>query len=187
MIRLLWTKEIKDISSPILLKLRKEKTSTFKLVATAFMGVMAAILQSAGSLIPAIGLLISPFATAPIIIGMLMGATYGFASYVLTLFLLLLIQPSELIVFPFTTGLLGIGIGLGLSLLRNWWQILSLSGFCLTIGISFLLYGVRFPILGPLLLDFNYSNLIIIFLFSCIYSLVWLEMIIKFLTRILKS
>lgn len=78
-----------------LAKLRNEKTYTFKLVITAILSVVAALFQSAGGLIPAVGMLISPLATLPIIIGMFTGIRYGLSSYVLTIFLILIIQPSE--------------------------------------------------------------------------------------------
>lgn len=181
-----WNKDVKYIISPIIAQLRTEKTSTFKTIAVALMGLIAALFQSAGGLIPGIGMLISPFATAPIIIGMLFGTLYGLMGYVLTIFLLLLIQPSELIIFPFTTGLIAIGIGLSLILFKKRWQILSFSGLFLLIGICTLLYGIQFPVLGPFLIKFNFLNLISIYLFSLLYSWVWTELVIRFLPTIFK-
>lgn len=175
-------KDINSIILPIITQLRTEKTTTYKIVVTSFMGLLAAILQSAGGYIPVIGMLISPFATFPIVIGMLIGGANGLMGYILTIFLLLFIQPSELIVFPFTTGLVAIGIGLSLVHFKKNWQIYSFSGLVLSVGTCTLLYGIQFPILGPFLLEFNLVNLIIIYFFSVLYSWGWTELLlIKFL------
>ena len=85
---------------------------TKKLTTIARLTTLSAILQSAGGFIPVAGLFISPFATAPVIISTALSGKYGFLGYLLTIFLLVLIQPSEVLIFTFTTGLLGISIGL---------------------------------------------------------------------------
>src|SRR6478735_5589776 len=85
---------------------------TKKLTTIALLTTLSAILQSAGGFIPVAGLFISPFATTPVIISTALSGKYGFLGYLLTIFLLVLIQPSEVLIFTFTTGLLGIGIGL---------------------------------------------------------------------------
>lgn len=43
----------------------------------------------------------------------------GVMSYFLSILLLFIWQLSELIVFPFTTGLVGIGVGAGFTFLRK--------------------------------------------------------------------
>lgn len=77
----------------------------------SILACMAAVLQAAGGYLPWIGYFISPFATLPILIGALFSFRMGVMSYVLAILLLFILFPSELVVFPFTTGLLGIGIG----------------------------------------------------------------------------
>lgn len=181
-----WNKEVTYTILSIIRRLRSKKNSTFKVVATALMGIMAVLFQSAGGIVPGVGLLISPFATLPIIIGIFIGVSYGLLSYMLTILLLLFIQPSELLIFPFTTGLLAIGIGLSFMFFKKRWEIIIISGVFLTTGICILLYGVHFPVLGPFLLDFKFWNLIFIYLFSLLYSWIWVELILKFLPRIFK-
>ena len=80
-----------------------------KLVLTALMSTLATMFQAAGNLVPGIGLLISPFSTLPIF-AIFYSIREGILSYILTIFLLFIIEPSELIVFPFTTGLLGLAL-----------------------------------------------------------------------------
>ena len=74
------------------------------------MSTLATMFQAAGNLVPGIGLLISPFSTLPIF-AIFYSIREGILSYILTIFLLFIIEPSELIVFPFTTGLLGLALG----------------------------------------------------------------------------
>ncbi|WHY01311.1 hypothetical protein [Neobacillus sp. DY30] len=181
-----WNKDIKEDLMPIIAILRDQRRFAFKLVASGLLALIAAILQSAGGVIPGIGLLISPFSTAPIIISILISPTYGVLSYILTIFLLLLIQPSELIVFPFTTGAMAIGIGFGLIFFNKGWKVITFSSLFLCIGICLLLYIVQFPVLGPLLLPFSLWNIIVIYLFSLLYCWLWNELVFRLLPKLIR-
>ncbi|MEK4536544.1 hypothetical protein NST21_14640 [Peribacillus sp. FSL K6-1552] len=66
-----------------------------KITVIALLSTMEATLQAAGGLIPAAGLFISPLATAPAILSMVLSVRYGLLGYLLTLFLLFLIQPNQ--------------------------------------------------------------------------------------------
>ncbi len=87
-----------------------------RLVFGSFLACVAAILQAAGGFLPGIGYFISPFATLPILISAMFSLKMGVISYFLTILLLFILFPSELFIFPFTTGLIGIGIGAAFSL-----------------------------------------------------------------------
>ncbi|RXI96607.1 hypothetical protein DS745_23185 [Anaerobacillus alkaliphilus] len=173
-----WRKNLKDITVPISKHLDTQKSTTYKLVYTALLGLLAAILQSAGGFIPVIGMLISPLATFPIVIAILMAGLHGLLGYFVTLFLLLIIQPSELLIFGFTTGLLAVGLGIGFRYFMTRWKIIVFSALVLTVGICFLLYTIQFPILGPFLLEFQYVNIVFIYLFSFLYSWGWTELLV---------
>lgn len=173
-----WTKDLDHLTSPIITQLKLQSKPAYQIATTSFLGLLAAILQSAGGFIPVVGMFISPLATFPIILAMLMGVSNGLMGYVLTIFLLLIIQPSELFVFPFTTGLLAIGIGLGLLLFNKRLKVIAFSGLVLSGGICILLYVFQFPILGPFFLELQFSYLIIIYLFSFLYSWGWTEFIL---------
>src|SRR5690606_21054319 len=92
---------------------------TRKLILASIFACLAAIFQSAGGYLPGIGYLISPLATAPILLCSLLSIPYGFMSYLLTIMLLVILQPTELIIFPFTTGILGLGIGASFHFFRK--------------------------------------------------------------------
>ena len=125
---------------------------TNKLVFMALMAALAAVLQSAGGLMPGIGYFFSPFATAPILLGASISFRSGITTYLVTICLLFLIQPSELVIFPFTTGLLGLGIGSTFCVLNGRLRILISNGLLLFLGICIPLYGFDFPVFGPTVL-----------------------------------
>lgn len=149
---------------------------TKRLIFTALMASLATILQSAGGLLPGIGYAISPLATAPILLGSLISFRSGTLIYSLTICLLMVIQPSELLIFPFTTGLLGIGLGWTFISLNKRSVIIVMNGFLLLIGICIPLYGIGFPVFGSAVSSsFHMSTLLIIFAFSLLYSLLWVN------------
>lgn len=147
-----------------------------KLVLAALLSGNAAILQSAGGFFPGVGYVISPFATAPILLCFVVSFWNGTLSYFLTCLLLLVLQPSELFVFPFTTGLLGAGLGIALSRCRRRLGIICKGAAFLTTGILILLYAFGFPMLGPMASStFSLAAAIGISLFSFLYAWIWVE------------
>lgn len=158
---------------------------TKKLMFIALMAALAAILQSAGGLLPGIGYAFSPLATAPIMLGALISHRSGILIYGLTICLLLIIQPSELVIFPFTTGLLALGLGWTFLTLNNRLGIIFVNGFLLFIGICIPLYGFGFPVFGPSVSSsFNMTTLLIIFGFSLFYSWLWLRISLYLLRKV---
>lgn len=131
--------------------------------------------------------MISPLATAPIVLSTVLSASSGLTAYSLAILLLFIIQPSELIVFPFTTGLLGLGIGSSLLYLKKrLWAVVA-GSISLWAGILLLLYVFRFPVLGPAVSStFNLSTMIIVYVFSLFYSWLWVEISRYFIQKISK-
>ncbi|MCH6264144.1 MULTISPECIES: hypothetical protein [Neobacillus] len=161
-------------------------SNTTKLVLGSLLAGSAAILQAAG-FFTGIGYAFSMLTTLPIVLASKLSLRIGFMSYVITVFLLAIIQPSELFVFPFTTGLLGLSLGIAFKLWKSWISITLAGGFGLSIGIMFLLYVLRFPVLGPAVSSIlNFKTSITIFLFSLFYSLIWMclsKRVFVFLSR----
>ena len=155
-----------------------------RLVLGSFLACIAAMLQVAGGYLPGIGYFISPFATLPILIGAMLSLQMGVMSYLLTTLLLFILFPSELVIFPFTTGLLGIGIGAAFSFFKKRFSIIFIGSILLTIGIMSLLYVFRFPVLGPAV-SHSYSFLTAgsIFVFSFLYSWLWVEIALFFFKK----
>ncbi|AQQ51918.1 hypothetical protein [Planococcus lenghuensis] len=159
------------------------KSRTQLLVTAALLAALAAILQSAGGLLPGIGYAVSPLATLPIALAALLTAGSGISAYVVTIGLLVLLQPGELFIFPFTTGLLGLAIGLSLLMFKKKWVAIFVGGSALFLGILFLVSVLRFPLFGPetvpgVMLLGGCAG------FAIVYSWIWTEVILFFRKRL---
>jgi len=108
---------------------------------------------------------------------------YGVMTYFLTIMLLFILQPSELIVFPFTTGLLGLGIGASFSFFRKRLIIIATGAILLMSGVMSLLFIFHFPVLGPAV-SVSFSFLITGFLFAFIYSWLWVDIALIIFKRV---
>ncbi|GAB3053433.1 hypothetical protein [Virgibacillus ainsalahensis] len=158
---------------------------TMRLVLVSIFAGIAAILQAAGGFLPGIGYFISPLATAPILLCSMFSIPSGVMSYFLTIVLLFILQPTELIVFPFTTGLLGLGIGVSFYFFRKRISIIATGAIHLMLGMMSLLFIFRFPILGPTVSDsFSFLTTGSIFLFAFLYSWLWVEISLIIFKRI---
>ncbi len=165
--------------------MQRNWSPTKKLVFTALLAAIATMLQASGGFFPVVGFIISPFTTLPILLGALVSLRYGLFTYVLTTCLLFIIQPSELFVYPFTTGLLGLVLGFGLWRLGRRWMIVVISGLVLSIGICIPLYILKFPVLGPGVSgEIHFPVVLILLLFSILYSWIWLALGLFFIKRI---
>lgn len=159
------------------------RSRTHMLVISALLASLAAVFQSAGGFIPGIGYIISPFSTLPIVVAACISPASGFFAYIVAIGLLFMVQPGELFIFPFTTGLLGLAIGLSIKVLKRRLSIVLLSGAALFMGICFVAFVLRFPIFGsssvtgPIILSILLS-------FSFLYSYLWVEISRFFLRRI---
>lgn len=147
-----------------------QSTAT-KLILTAVLSSFAAILQSAGGYIPGIGFFASAMTTLPIFLATIVSVRHGFLSYFVTIFLLLMMQPSELIIFPFTTGILGLALGICFFKLMTKIWVVIFSGSTLFTGIIALLYIFRFPVLGPGVgTSFHIYLLLLVEVFGIVYA-----------------
>ena len=163
----------------------QNQTRTKKLMIGSILASMAAIFQAAGGYLPGIGYLISPFASLPILVCAMLSLQIGVMSYILTTVLLFILQPSELFVFTFTTGLLALGIGAGFFFFQKRLSVILSGAVALFTGIMILLYVLHFPILGPAV-PMVFSIMIIggISLFAFLYSMIWVEILLFFFKRI---
>jgi hypothetical protein len=178
---------LKPISDEVRLSqiIFNKQSKTMKLILVSIFACIAAILQSAGGFIPGIGYLISPLATAPILLFSLFSIPFGLMSYFLTMMLLFVLQPTELIVFPFTTGLLGLGIGASFYFFKKRISIIATGAILLLLGIMSLLFIFQFPILGPVGSDtFSFLMTGSIFLFTFLYSWLWVEIALVIFKRL---
>ncbi|PGS56833.1 hypothetical protein [Bacillus sp. AFS041924] len=177
-------KPITDEVRSFQLKFNK-KTKTMKFILVSTFSCIAALFQAAGGYLPGIGLFLSPLATAPILLCSMFSITDGVKSFFLTIILLIILQPTELIVFPFTTGLLGLAIGAAFYFLKKRLCIIVTGMTLLILGIMILLFIFHFPVLGPAFTDsLSISSIAIILLSSFFYSWFWVEVALIIFIRL---
>lgn len=163
----------------------KKHKKTFRLILVSIFACIAAILQAAGGFLPGIGYFLSPLATAPILLCSMFSIPFGVMSYFLTMMLLFFLQPTELIIFPFTTGLLGLGIGIAFSIFQKRLSIIATGTMLLMVGMISLLFIFHFPILGPAVPhSFSFHTTGWIFLFAFLYSWLWVEIALIMIKRL---
>lgn len=178
---------LKPISDEVRLSqiIFNKHNKTMKLILGSIFACIAAILQAAGGFLPGIGYLLSPLATAPILLCSMFSIPFGVMSYFLTIMLLFILQPTELIIFLFTTGLLGLGIGASFYFFRKRLSIIGTGVILLMLGIMSLLFIFHFPVLGPVVsVSFSFLTTGSIFLFAFIYSWLWVEIALIIFKRL---
>ena len=159
--------------------------STMKFILISIFACIAAILQAAGGYLPGIGLFVSPLTTAPILLCSMLSISSGVKCYFLTILLLCIIQPTELMVFPFTTGFLGLGIGSSFYFFKKRVSMIATGAILLLLGIMSLLFIFHFPVLGPAVSDsFSIFTIGSIFLFAFLYSWLWVELALIIFNRV---
>ncbi|MFS0783129.1 hypothetical protein [Bacillus sp. 1P06AnD] len=148
-----------------------ELAPSAKIVYTALLSAFTAVLQSTGGFLPGIGFLVSAMATLPIFLATIISVRYGCLAYVVTLLLLLFIQPSELIIFPFTTGVLGLALGVSFFKSKTRFLVVLWTGASLFGGILAVLYIFHLPLLGPAVgTSFHFIPLVLIAIFCILYA-----------------
>ncbi|MDF2686991.1 MAG: hypothetical protein K0S55_2174 [Clostridia bacterium] len=143
---------------------------------------LAVIFQASPVFLPAIGLLISPFSTLPVMLAAMYSIYSGILSFICGGIILFFISPQEAIIFLFTTGLLGLILGITLkrSFLFSWF----ISSVALFIGIILMTYTIGMTAFTEFAEQFPiYITFIIFILFSFIYSGAWILAAKKILKR----
>ncbi len=147
---------------------------------------LAVIFQSAPVFLPIVGLAFSPISTMPIALAAYLNISLGIVVYLSTAFILTIIYIQEAIIFVFTTGLLGLGIG---TLLYRKGTIASIifSSILLSLGMLLLTYFVGIALFGNITIPARIPlTLFIFFTFSLLYSTIWclvLKKLINYLIR----
>ncbi|MBB6452403.1 hypothetical protein HNQ94_000848 [Salirhabdus euzebyi] len=148
-----------------------------RLTRVAILATCATLLQATSSLY------LSPLATFPILLSFIFGLSNGLISYFITIMLLSLVQISQLIIFSFTTGVIGIGIGIGLYFGKKIYMV-TFSTLLLMSGILFVMIFFHFSIYPWFELSFSWGKLGGIILFSLFYCWLWTELSMQVMKRI---
>lgn len=145
------------------------------------------ILQAAPVLLPGIGMAVSPFSTLPIAMAAGINVGLGIAVLAASVLLLLLISPQEAIILLFTTGLLGVFLGVFQERKGMLCSIVT-SSVALTGGILALIYIAAIPSFEKLTKVFCFPAVTVLcFGFSILYAGIWSFCFRKFMKRLSKA
>lgn len=77
------------------------------------------------------------------------------------------------------------GIGAAFYIFNERLYIVISGATLLTVGIITLLYGIKFPVLGPAIPNnFSLSTTGLIFVFTFLYSWIWVELSVAYLKKL---
>jgi hypothetical protein len=131
------------------------------------------------------GLALSPFSTLPIALAAYFNSSLGIAVLFSSFFILMFISVQEALILLFTTGLLGIVIGLLYK--KSLYVSILYSVITLSISMMVLTYVVNISAFG----DFTSSlsipiTLALFILFSIVYTSIWNICFKKFIHYLIK-
>jgi hypothetical protein len=147
---------------------------------------IAVLFQSAPVFLPAIGLALSPLSTLPIAIAAVSNISLGITVFFSSALILVIVSTQETIILLFTTGLLGIVIGI---LLYRKGIIISIlfSSIALSLGMVFLTYIVGISAFVDLTSSLSIPlTFLIFFSFSLVYASIWSICFRKFMNYLIK-
>lgn len=165
----------------------KKMSTTWLVCIGGLLTTITVLFQAAPVFMPAIGLALSPFSTLPVAIASVFNIPLGFAVLILSALILILINVQEAIILLFTTGILGLTIGIFLYRKGIFTSIL-ISSISLSLGMMCLTYIIQMSAF----IEFTSSwsiplSFLIFFLFSLTYSSIWNIGFKKFMNYLLKT
>jgi len=132
---------------------------------------MTVMLQAAPVIIPVIGMAISPFSTLTVMLAGSFSLYSGIWTYFCSSLFLFLISPEEAMIFIFTTGALGLILGINI---KNKFLKWLISSAVLSFGLLGLTYAVKIASFSEITADVEIIYVVILFfLFSSVYTAVW--------------
>lgn len=146
---------------------------------------LAVMFQSAPIFLPTIGMALSPLSSLPIALAAYVNLSLGISTLISSTILLMFISIEEALILLFTTGLLGVVLGV----LYQKSLLISIlySAMALTIGMIVLTYIVGIAAFGDLTNSFSIIVTILIFIiFGIIYSTIWNIYLKKFIQYLIK-
>jgi hypothetical protein len=165
-------------------KMKKMNTVRFISIG-GILTTIAVIFQTAPVFLPAIGLALSPFSTLPLALAAYFNISLGITVLFSSVLILTFVSVQEALILLFTTGLLGIVIGLLYK--KGLFVSILYSAITLSISMIILTYIMGISVFG----DFTGSlsipiTLIIFILFSLIYAGIWNICLKKFVHYLIK-
>lgn len=144
---------------------------------------MCVLFQSAPVWLPPLGMALSPLSTVPVALIASISPLTGLISYLSAGALLCTVSFQEVLIFAFSTGLLGLAVGISI---KN--KMITRSVICgsvLFFGLTILLFVFRIHLFGSLIQQFWSITQLCLAVFSFIYAAFW-SGIMKFVVKRLR-
>ncbi len=145
---------------------------------------LAIIFQTAPIWLPMLGMAISPLSTLPVGVITFISPIAGVVTFLCASLLILAINVQEALIFFFSTGLLG--LVLGLFLRKHIVARTLIPGLALFCGLNSLFYIFNINIFGPVTQYISGFIQIFFILFSILYSVFWSGLISLLITKLSK-
>ncbi len=138
------------------------------------MAALAAILQAAPVFLTEAAVALTVFSALPIYIAARLNPVTGILSYLAAFFVILFLSSHEALFFLCTNGVVGLGLGSLRYYRRKKPVTVLLSSAALTISLSIMNYGIGIPVFGTAIPGTWQLQLFLLYLFSAIYSMIYL-------------
>lgn len=148
-------------------------SNTRPLVIGALFAIMAALFQSLPVIFSEVFVLFTIFSAIPIYIVARINPKAGVLSYLVAAMLIMIISTHEGLFFLFTNGVIGCSLGISSSYTNKKAIIWASSSIVLTVTLSIMNYGIGIPVFGTNLPGALYFQLLILFLFSVLYNVIY--------------
>lgn len=148
-------------------------TNTRTLVIGSLFAIMAALFQSLPAIFSEVFVLFTIFSAIPIYIVAKISPKNGVLSYLVAALLIMIISTHEGLLFLGTNGTIGCSLGICSYYTNKKPIIWTFSSIALTITLSIINYIIGIPVFGTKLPGALFTQLVIIFLFSVLYIVIY--------------
>lgn len=138
------------------------------------MAALAAILQAAPVFLTEAAVLLTIFSALPIYISARLNPVTGVLSYLAAFFVIMLLSSHEALFFLCTNGVVGLGLGCLRYVKQKRTVTILLNSIALTVSLSIMNYGIGIPVFGTAIPGGWQLQLLLLYLFSAVYSLIYL-------------
>lgn len=147
---------------------------------------LTVIFQSAPIFLPALGLLLSPLSTLPIALASVINIYLGIIVLISSALILIAISIQEAMILIFSTGLLGLVLGV-LLYKKGIFVSIAVSSMSLMIGLFVLTYIVAIPGFVSFTSSLSLLTILLIcFILSLFYVSIWAVFLHRFTSYLIK-
>jgi hypothetical protein len=143
------------------------------LVIGALFAIMAALFQVFPVIFSEVFVFLTIFSAIPIYIVARISPKAGVLAYLVAAMLIMIISTHEGLFFLCTNGIIGCSLGISSYYTNKKAIIWVCSSIALTMTLSIINYGIGIPVFGTKIPGVLYIQLVILFLFSVLYNIIY--------------